>query len=73
MMYSVFCELDTIVRRHTEAFSLNNRPSDLKVVLIASVTDEQKECILNDIDYVLRDLVEFSHTYDNGKLQIIFN
>lgn len=73
MMYSVFCELDTIVRRHTEAFSLSIRPSDLKVVLIASVTDEQKEFILNDIDYILRDLVEFSHTYDNGKLQIIFN
>lgn len=73
MMFSVFCEIDTIVRRHTEAFSLGNRPSDLKVVLIASVTDEQKEFILNDIDYVLRDLVKFSHTYDNGKLQIIFD
>lgn len=73
MMYSVFCEIDTIVKRHTEAYILTNRESDLKVVLTASVNDEQKEFILNDLDYCLRDLINFSHEYENGKLQITFN
>lgn len=73
MMFGIFCEIDKIVKEHAEAYALYNSPETLDIVLIASVTDEQKEFILNDLDYNLRDLIQFSHTYENGKLQIIFN
>lgn len=73
MMFGIFCEIDRIIKEHTEAYALCNNPETLDVVLTASVTDEQKEFILNDLDYNLRDLIQFTHTYENGKLQIIFN
>lgn len=73
MMFNIFCKIDEIVKKYTESYALSNRAPDLKVVLTALVTDKEKEFILNDIDYTLRDLVDFSHTYENGKLQIIFN
>lgn len=72
MMFDTFCKIDKIVKQYTEAYELGNS-SSLNIVLIASVTDEEKEFILNDLDYYLRDLIHFSHTYDNGRLQIIFN
>lgn len=73
MMFSIFCEIDRIVKGYTEAYALCNNPETLNVILTASVTEEQKEFILNDLDYNLRDLIQFTHTYDNGKLQITFN
>lgn len=73
MDFYVFCSIDKIVKKYTEAYALSNRSPDLAVVLTASVTDEQKECILNELDFSLRDYVEFSHEYENGKLQITFN
>lgn len=73
MDFYIFCGIDKIVKKYTEAYALSNKPQDLAVVLTASVTDEQKECILNELDFSLRDYVEFSHEYENGKLQITFN
>ena len=72
MDFYVFCGIDKIVKRYTESYALANRTPDLAVVLTAFVTDEQKEFILNDLDFSLKDYVEFSHTYENGNLQIIF-
>lgn len=73
MDFYVFCGIDKIVKKYTEAYALSNRSPDLGVVLTASVTDEEKECILNELDFSLKDYVEFSHEYENGKLQITFN
>ena len=73
MDFYIFCGIDKIVKKYTELYMLKNRSPDLAVVLIASVTDEEKECILNDLDFSLRDYVNFSHQYENGKLEIIFN
>ena len=73
MDFYVFCGLDKIVIKYTEAYALSNRSPDLAVVLTASVTDELKECILKELDFSLRDYVEFSHENENGKLQITFN
>lgn len=73
MDYFVFCKIDEIVKKYTEAYMICNKSPNLDVVLTASVTDEQKECILNELDFSLRDYVEFSHEYENGKLQITFN
>lgn len=72
MDFYIFCGIDKIVKKYTESYMIGNRSPDLAVVLTASVTDEQKECILNDLDFNLRDYVEFSHEYENGKLQITF-
>lgn len=72
MDFNIFCGIDEIVKKYTESYMIGNRSPDLAVVLTASVTDEQKECILNDLDFNLRDYVEFSHEYENGKLQITF-
>lgn len=72
MDFNIFCGIDEIVKKYTESYMIGNRSPDLAVILTASVTDEQKECILNDLDFNLRDYVEFSHEYENGKLQITF-
>ena len=73
MDFYIFCGIDKIVKKYTEAYMLRNRSPDLAVVLTASVTNEEKECLLNDLDFSLRDYVNFSHQYENGKLEIIFN
>ena len=72
MDFYVFCGIDKIVKKYTEAYALSNRSPDLAVQLTASIGEEDKECLLNDIDYELRDYVNFSHEYKNGRLQIIF-
>lgn len=73
MDFFVFCKIDEIIKKYTEAYTICNKSPSLDVELIASVTDEEKEYILNELDFSLRDYVEFSHEYENGKLQITFN
>lgn len=72
MDFYVFCGIDKIVKQYTDAYMLGNSIPNLDVVLTASVTKEQKEHILNDLDDSLRDYVDFSHEYENGRLEITF-
>ena len=72
MNFSTFCDIDEIVKRYTEAYMLYNRSPDLAVSLEACVTEEDKEWILSELDCKLPLGLLFSHTYENGKLQITF-
>lgn len=66
--------LDTIekyVKKYTEAYRFGNNPN-LDVELIANINEEDKECLLNDIDLNLPYGLNFSHTYENGKLKVTF-
>lgn len=72
MDFYIFCGIDKIAKKYTEAYAIYNRPKDLSVMLQAHVNEEKKECILNELDCVLPYGLNFSHTYENGKLQVIF-
>lgn len=66
--------LDTIekcVKKYTEAYNFGNS-SDLNVELIAHLNEEDKECLLHDIDLNLPYGLNFSHIYENGKLKVTF-
>ena len=66
--------LDTIeshVEKYTEAYRFGNNPN-LDVELIANINEEDKECLLNDIDLNLPYGLNFSHVYENGKLKVTF-
>ena len=71
MDFYIFCNIDEIVKKYTEAYAIFNRPEDLSVGLQAHVGEEDKEFILNELDCVLPYGLNFSHTYENGKLKII--
>lgn len=74
MMLHTFEKILDIVERHSnQEIKKFNRFPDLLVTIETNVSDENKEKILYDLDYELRDLISFSHTYENSKLQIIFN
>ncbi len=72
MDFSTFCDIDEIVKRYTEAYMLYNRSPDLAVSLEAHVNEDDKEWILSEFDCKLPFGLNFSHTYENGKLQVIF-
>ena len=72
MLLFILDSIDKIVKRYTEAYIFTNRAPDLAVQLTANINEEDKEHLLNDIDYELRDYVNFSHTYENERLKIIF-
>jgi len=64
--------LDIVERHSNQEIKKFNRSPDLLVTIETNVSDENKEKILYDLDYELRDWINFSHTYENGKLQIVF-
>ena len=72
MLLFILDTIERLVKKYTEAYVFTNRTPDLAVQLTARIGEEDKECLLNDIDYELRDYVNFSHEYENGRLQIIF-
>lgn len=72
MFLFILDTIERLVKKYTEAYVFTNRAPDLAVQLTARINEEDKENLLNDIDYELRDYVNFSHEYENGKLQIIF-
>lgn len=72
MDFNTFCNIDSIVKKYTDGYMLRNRSPDLAVTLTTLVNDEEKEYILNDLDVELKDYVNFSHTYENGKLEVTF-
>lgn len=72
MFLFVLDTIESLVKKYTEAYVFTNRAPDLAVQLIAKISEEDKEYLLNDIDYELRNYVNFSHEYENGRLQIIF-
>ena len=72
MDFYVLCGIEKIVKRYTESYVFGN-DKDLNVELRCYLDDEDKEWLLSDIDYELKDLVNFSHEYyDNGLLRITF-
>ena len=71
MMFLTMCEIDNIIKNYTEAYMIGNG-KDLSVQLIANVSDEDKEKILNDLDLILPYGLIFNHKYENGKLEINF-
>lgn len=72
MNFYTFCRIDEIIKRYTEAYIMYNRPNDLAVGLEASVNEDDKEWILSELDCKLPYGIDFTHTYINGKLQVIF-
>lgn len=68
----VFSMIDDIFRKYTGAFGVTNEFRTLNPTIIAHVSDSEKECILNDLDIKLPYGVNFSHSYENGRLKVIF-
>lgn len=71
MDFFTFCELDKIVKNHTESYVFVNN-SNLDIELIAYVSEESKEIMLSKIDSKLPLGMIFSHTYEDGKLVVDF-
>ena len=72
MLLFILNTIEKLVKKYTEAYVFTNRAPDLAVQLTARINEEDKECLLNDIDYELKDYINFSHEYENGKLVIMF-
>ena len=68
----VFSMIDDIFRKYTGAFGVTNAFRTLNPIIIAHVNDTEKECILNDLDIKLPYGINFSHSYKNGRLKVIF-
>jgi hypothetical protein len=71
MMLQEFWKIDNIIKNYTEAYMIGNG-TDLSVQLIAHVSEDDKERILNDLDLTLPYGLIFNHEYENGKLKINF-
>lgn len=63
MKFETFCLIDEIVSWYTGAYALNGD------TLMAHLDDESKEKLLNDLDMKR---IKFSHTYENGRLEVTF-
>ena len=72
MDFNTLCNIDEIIKRYTEAYAIYNRPEDLSIGLQAHVSEDDKEWILSELDCKLPFGLNFSHTYKNGKLNVIF-
>ena len=72
MLLFILNTIERLVKKYTEAYVFTNRAPDLAVQLTARIGEEDKECLLNDIDYELRDYVNFYNKYENGMFQIVF-
>lgn len=71
MFLIILDSIEQCVKKYTEAYRFGNNPN-LDVELIANINDNDKECLLNDIDLNLPYGLNFSHIYENGKLKITF-
>lgn len=72
MFLMILDSIKSCVKKYTKAYMFGNNPKNFNVELIANINDEDKECLLNDIDMHLPYGLNFSHTYENGRLKIIF-
>lgn len=71
MFLMILDSIEQCVKKYTSAYRFGNN-QDLDVELIANINDENKECLLNDIDLNLPYGLNFSHIYENGKLKVTF-
>lgn len=71
MMLFIVESIEKEIKKYTEAYALHNRAPDLAVGFICHINEEDKECLLSDVDKVLPYGMTFSHTYENGKLNLI--
>lgn len=71
MFLMILDSIENCVKKYTEAYRFGNN-TNLNVELIANINDEDKECLLNDIDLNLPYGLNFSHIYENGKLKVTF-
>lgn len=72
MDFNIFCNLDDIVKRYTQSYIFENNTENLCLQLIADVTEDDKEWILSEFDCKLPYGINFSHTYENGRLTVLF-
>ena len=72
MFLMILDSIEKCVKKYTEAYRFGNNPNSFNVELIANINDEDKECLLNDIDLNLPYGLNFSHIYKNGKLKVTF-
>lgn len=72
MDFSIFCKLDELVANYTPSYIFGNNTEELCLQLIADITEEHKERLLNEFDLVIPQHIIFPHTYENGRLIVNF-
>ena len=72
MDLNILFVVDSIIKKYTKGFMLGNRLPDLALTLNANINEEDKEFILNELDIGLPLGTNFEHTYENGKLEVVF-
>lgn len=72
MDFNIFCKLDECVANYTSCYVFGNNIKELCLQLIADVTDEDKERMLNDFDLIIPSHIIFPHTYENGRMTVLF-
>ena len=70
MMLFIVESIEKEIKKYAKGCTLQNRAPDLAVGFICHINEEDKECLLSDIDKVLPYGMTFSHTYENGKLDL---
>ena len=71
MMLFIVDSIEKIIKKYTTNYVLENRSPDLSIGFICSIdNDESKELLLNEVDLTLPYGLSFSHTYENGKLDL---
>lgn len=70
MMLFIIESIEKEIKKYTEGYALQNRAPDLAIGFICHINEEDKECLLSDIDKVLPYGMTFSHIYENGKLDL---
>lgn len=70
MMLFIIESIENMIRKYTQAYALQNRAGDLAVGFICHINEDDKESLLNDLDVSLPYGLTFSHTYENGKLDL---
>lgn len=70
MMLFIVENIEKLIKQYTEAYAIQNRAKDLAVGFMMHINEEDKELLLNDIDKYLPYGLTFSHTYENGKMDL---
>ena len=65
-------EIEKICKKYTNNYTFYNKNETLEVCLSCFCDEESKEFLLNDLDKILSQWFNFSHTYYGEKLTICF-
>ena len=72
MFLMILEKIEAEIKKYTEAYVFVNALPDFRVCFRASINEEDKELLLNDLDLVLPYGLTFSHEYENGHLIVKF-